>query len=77
MTHTYPDGSTMELGYGSDRPPGYVGQQVASTYPWVRRNGGVWRKPEGHRSSHKIREVILTAETAAEAMECLFWENQN
>lgn len=46
MTKTFPDG-TVELGTGSDQPPGHTGQHVARNYTWFRVDGGEWEKGGG------------------------------
>jgi hypothetical protein len=67
---TYPDGSTIELGWGNTHPPGWTGQHGNVSRTWVRMNGGEWARSES-RSDHAARVLIGAAENAVEAFEAI------
>ncbi len=64
MTKTFPDG-VVELGTGSDQPPGWTGQQVATNYTWFRVNGGEWERSSG-RSMHRNVQALEWADSVDE-----------
>lgn len=68
MQYTLPDGTVIEVGSGSNLPPGARGQHVSMGYPWFRINGGEWQKTQ-HRSAYKLREWIQLCETLADFLE--------
>lgn len=64
MTKTFPDGSTVELGTGSNHPPGCTGQH-AGNYTWFRVDGGQWEIGIG-RSMHAHWQALECADSVAE-----------
>lgn len=71
MIHSYPDGSTIEIGGGNTHPPGWTGQHGNVNCLWARMNGGEWRIVDIARSRHKANEFVLAGENADEVMSCL------
>lgn len=76
MIRTFSDGQTIELGHGSTHPPGWTGQHGNVNRSWLRMNGGAWRPILGTRSTHHVRVFMEAAETAQEAWNAIFWEEE-
>ena len=68
VTFLLPDKTKIELGVGSNLPPGAVGQHVSRNYPWFRVNDGEWQQTN-HRSMLGLLEWIECCETIEDFLE--------
>lgn len=73
MTVKTRDGSVIELGYGSNLPPGTQGgQHVARNYSWYRIPGREW---ECHRRSmHWLKSIAEVSDSAEEFVQLVEME---
>lgn len=57
MKFKMPDERILEISYGTDRPPGYVGQQTNVNRPWYRFDGEDWQQSE-ERSLPRVLQTF-------------------